>query len=94
VTHPRIFAAPSPLSKALGFAEAVRESDAFLSVEPGQRHWTIFRRLCEEAGAKGNLVADAYLAAMAIESGGEWVTTDRDYSRFKGLRMRHPLRNR
>jgi len=37
------------------------------------------------------MVADAYLAALAIESGSEWVTTDRDYARFRGLRWRHPL---
>jgi hypothetical protein len=43
------------------------------------------------AGAKGNLVPDAYLAALAIDSGSEWITTDRDYSRFPGLRWRHPL---
>ncbi len=42
-------------------------------------------------GAKGNLVLDAYHAAMAIETGSEWITTDRDYSRFPGLRWRHPL---
>ena len=42
-------------------------------------------------GAKGNLVADAYLAALAIESGCEWITGDRDFSRFPGLRWRHPL---
>jgi predicted nucleic acid-binding protein len=41
---------------------------------------------------KGNLVQDAYLAALAIESGCEWVTTDRDFTRFKGLRRRHPSR--
>ena len=43
------------------------------------------------AGARGNLVPDAYLAALAIESGSEWITTDRDFSRFPGLRWRHPL---
>jgi hypothetical protein len=42
-------------------------------------------------GIKGNLVADAYLAALAIESGSEWITTDRDYGRFPGLKWRHPL---
>jgi phosphoribosylformimino-5-aminoimidazole carboxamide ribonucleotide (ProFAR) isomerase len=26
-----------------------------------------------------------------IESGSEWVTADRDYHRFPGLRIRHPL---
>jgi len=30
-------------------------------------------------------------AALAIESGSEWITTDRDYARFPGLRWRHPL---
>ena len=58
---------------------------------PGARHWAIFERLCKHAGAKGNLVADAYLAALAIERGCEWVTTDRDFSRFEGLKWRHPL---
>ena len=40
---------------------------------------------------QGNLVPDAYLAALAIESGSAWVTTDRVYSRFPGLTWRHPL---
>ncbi|HEX5138283.1 MAG TPA: PIN domain-containing protein [Planctomycetota bacterium] len=47
-------------------------------------------RLCRAAGARGNLVPDAYFAALAIESGCEWVTTDRDYSRFLGFRWCHP----
>jgi uncharacterized protein len=61
-------------------------------IVPGQRHWEIFTRLCREANAKGNLVPDAYLAALAIESGSEWMTTDRDYGRFPGLRWRDPVR--
>jgi predicted nucleic acid-binding protein len=40
---------------------------------------------------KGHLVPDAYLAALAIEPGSEWITTDRDFSRFLDLRWRHPL---
>lgn len=39
---------------------------------------------------RGYVVPDACLAAMAIESGCEWVTTDRDFSRFEGLRTRNP----
>jgi hypothetical protein len=58
---------------------------------PGERHWEIFTRLCRGTDAKGNVVPDAYLAALAIEAGAEWVTTDRDYARFPGLRWRHPL---
>ncbi|MFN8631711.1 MAG: PIN domain-containing protein [Chloroflexota bacterium] len=60
-------------------------------VTPGPRHWDLFVRLRAAAGAKGNLVPDADLAALAIESGCEWITTDRDFSRFPGLRWRHPL---
>jgi toxin-antitoxin system PIN domain toxin len=90
-THPKIFARPSPLPDALAFAEQLRDRPNRVPVAPGARHWGIFCALCAEAGARGNLVPDAYLAAMAIESGCEWITTDRDFSRFKGLRWRHPL---
>jgi len=90
-THPKVFASPSPLMRALEFAEQVREQPSAMLIEPGERHWSIFRRLCVEAKAKGNLVPDAYFAALAIEGGCEWITTDRDYSRFPGLRWRSPL---
>lgn len=90
VTHPRIFSSPTPLAEALAEASALRAQPNRVRLEPGPRHWEIFERLCRESGAKGNLVADAYLAALAIEAGCEWVTTDRDYSRFAGLRCRHP----
>lgn len=90
VTHPRVFKAPASLDLAAAFAESVRDQPNRLPLEPGDRHWAIFRRLCREIDAKGNLIADAYLAALAIEAGCEWITTDRDYSRFAGLRWRHP----
>jgi toxin-antitoxin system PIN domain toxin len=90
-THPRVFSPPSPLAHALTFAEALRGHPGCVSIAPGPRHWRIFSRLCRDADVRGNLVPDAYLAALAIESGSEWVTTDRDYSRFPGLRWRHPL---
>ncbi len=91
LTHPRIFAQPDPLADALAFAHAIRARPNCVIVNPGPRQWDIFTRLCVQTNAKGGLVADAYLAALAIESGCEWVTTDRDFSRFPGLRWRHPL---
>ncbi len=90
-THPRIFAPPAPVDRALAFADALRDQPNAVVLAPGARHWAIFRRLCLAVQARGNLVADAYLAALAIESGSEWITTDRDFSRFPGLRWRHPL---
>jgi uncharacterized protein len=91
VTHPRVFSAPSPITRALDFAETIRSARNCITVHPGERHWEIFRDLCQRAEARGNLVPDAWFAALAIESGSEWITTDRDYARFPGLRWRHPL---
>jgi uncharacterized protein len=91
VTHPKIFREPTPLEPALAFAAEVRDRPNAVAITPGPRHWEIFTRFCRECGVKGSLVSDAYLAALALESGCEWITTDRDYARFPGLTWRHPL---
>lgn len=91
VTHPRIFNSPSKISDAMDFANKLRNQPNCVRVSPGPRHWSIFEGLCRTSGTKGNLVADAYLAALAIESGSEWITTDHDFSRFPKLNWRHPL---
>ena len=91
LTHPRIFREPTQLDEALHFVNQLREHPGCVPVAPGERHWEIFTRLCKAVGAKGNLVSDAFFAALAMESGAEWITADRDYARFPGLRWRHPL---
>ena len=90
-THSRVFKTPTPIEQAVAFAEQLRKRPNRIRLAPGSRHWAIFLDLCRRANARGNLVADAYLAAMAIESGCEWVSADRDFARFPGLRWRHPL---
>ena len=90
-TQPKIFAPPSPLANALRFVETLRAQPGYRVVSPGPQHWRIFTQLCQSSAAVGNLIPDAYLAAMAIEKDGEWITTDRDFARFPGLRWRHPL---
>ncbi|MFQ5549609.1 MAG: type II toxin-antitoxin system VapC family toxin [Gemmatimonadales bacterium] len=90
VTHPRIFHQPSTLEAAFGFIEAVRTAPTALPVVPGRRHWDIYRKLCVESEARGNLSADAYLAALAIEHGCEWISTDRGFARFPQLKWRVP----
>ncbi len=91
VTHPRIFTPPTPVQEALAYCNDVRARPNAVLVSPGRRHWQIFTRLCAEVGARGNLVPDAYLATLAIETDSEWITTDGDFRRFRGLRVRHPL---
>ena len=89
-THPRIFARPSRLRDALAFSRVLMEQPNATLIVPGERHWQIFEDLCERARVAGNLVQDAWFAALALESGCEWITTDRDYARFEGLRWRTP----
>ncbi|MDD5389134.1 MAG: type II toxin-antitoxin system VapC family toxin [Gallionellaceae bacterium] len=90
VTHPKIFDPPSDLEDALAFVGAIRSQTNCVVVSPQARHWDIFLKLCRVANAKGNLIPDAYHAALAIEAGCEWVTTDRGFSRYPGLRWRTP----
>lgn len=90
VTHPKVFVKPTPLADALAFTALLREQPNAVPVAPGPRHWEIFQRLCTASEVRGNLVPDAYLAALAIESGCQSATTDRDFARFDGLRTRAP----
>jgi hypothetical protein len=91
VTHPRVFNPPSSLSSALAFIDIIRNQPNAVQIAPGPRHWHIFKGLCDAANVKGNLIPDAYLAALAIESGSEWITTDGDFGRFPGLNWRRPF---
>lgn len=90
VTHPKIFNPPSSLDEAISFVSQIRGRKNCVIVSPQDRHWDIFTQLCEKANAKGNLIPDAYFTALAIETGSEWITTDRDFSRFPGLRWSPP----
>lgn len=89
-THPRVFKQPSALDEVLGFADVLLNHPSAVMIQPGDTHWSVFTRLCRQAAAAGNLVPDAWFAALAIESGCEWITLDRDYSRFEGLKWRTP----
>lgn len=90
-THARIYIQPSTLDEAMEFCRTLLTPDTCTIVHPSERHWDIFVDLCRKSGARGNLIQDAWFAALAIESGCEWVTTDRDYARFPELRWRAPF---
>jgi toxin-antitoxin system PIN domain toxin len=89
-THPRIYAKPSKLEEAIDFAQLLLDRPHATVIQPGERHWSIFESLCRQAAVSGNLVQDAWFAALAIEAGCEWITVDRNYARFPGLRWRLP----
>lgn len=90
-TNRRVFASPDRLEDSLGFAKLLLDPPNCQIIEPGPRHWEIYTDLCRTAKAAGDLTQDAWFAAIAIESACEWITLDRDYARFPGLRWRTPF---
>ena len=89
-TNPRIYPNPSRLEDVFAFSQTLLTQPNTTLVLPGARHWMIFEDLCHKCGATGNLLQDAWFAALAIEWDCEWITTDRDYNRFPRLRWRVP----
>jgi uncharacterized protein len=85
-TNPRIYRDPESITDAIAFAHTLLDQPHCRVVHPGPRHWAIFCDLCRHTNASGNLIPDAWFAALAIEHGCEWITEDRDYARFPGLR--------
>jgi uncharacterized protein len=90
-TNPRAFDPPSSVDSAFAFVRALRDHERAVTIGPGGRHWEIFEDLVRAAGIRGSDTTDAYLAALALEHGCEWWTTDRDFARFPGLRCRNLL---
>lgn len=91
VTHPNVVRHVKFPEAPFRFVSLLRERPNCTIVAPGRRHWQIFVELCQQTRAQGNFIADAYHAALAIEHGCEWITADRGFDRFPGLRWRHPL---
>lgn len=90
VTNARIFEQPSPVDEVFGYCDDLLGQPHCNIVTPGDRHWTIFKRLCVGAGIRGPRMTDAWFAALAIEHACTWITYDRDYARFPELRWEEP----
>ena len=90
-THPAIYKTPTPRETVESFLTAILSAPAAVPLRAGERHWNLFLELCRKAACQGNMVQDAYLAALALEHGCSWITTDRDFARFPRLVWRHPL---
>ncbi len=90
VTNPRIFKPPSTIAQAFQFIDELRARPQCVVLRAGPLHWNIFRQLCEAGPLPSKLTADAAHAALAIESGCEWISADTDFIRFAPtLRWQH-----
>ena len=89
-TNPRTYRTPSTLDEAFLYCNKLVGQPHCQLVEPGERHWNVFQRLCIDTNTRGRGVTDAWFAALAIEWGCEWITLDRDFARFPGLKWHAP----
>src|ERR1700687_5200186 len=89
-TSPRAYITPSTIEEAFAFCENLLAQPNCQIIGPGERHWEIFKRLCVDTDTRGPRITDAWFAALAIEWGCEWITLDRDFARFPGLKWQVP----
>jgi hypothetical protein len=90
-TNPRAFEQPLSAGEAVSIVSQILARPMVAVLEPGERHWSILGDLLSRTQARGALVTDAHIAALAIEHGATLHTTDRDFARFPGLRFHNPL---
>lgn len=86
VTNPRIVAEPAPTEHALTFVDSLRHAVRARPLMSTPATWTTLAAfVAGDRAARGNLVPDAYLAALAVSQGCRLATADRGFARFPGL---------
>jgi hypothetical protein len=93
VTHPRIYAPPTPLDRAVAQVDAWLESPSLVLIGEDASYWPRLRSLVLAGKIAGPRIHDARVAAICLQQGvGELLTIDRDFSRFPALRVRNPFK--
>lgn len=90
-TSARVFPSPLSIAEAIKCVADWLDQPSVDVLEPGERHFGLLSSLLPAAQAQGALVMDGHLAALAIEHGAVLYSTDKDFSRFPGLRVVNPL---
>lgn len=90
-TNQRIFPRPLSRTQAVVIVADWLEQPQTVVLSPAENHWTILQRMLSAGKASGVLVSDAHLAALAVEHGATLYSTDRDFTRFPGLKFQNPL---
>jgi toxin-antitoxin system PIN domain toxin len=92
VTHPRIYAPPTPLSRALDQVDAWLESPTLVLLAESTDHWPTLRALLAGGRIAGAQVHDARIVALCRQHGvRELWSADRDFNRFAGLAVVNPV---
>ena len=94
VTHRRIFEDPAPTGAAMAFVDGLRRAPRARSLQSTAGVHERFRQLVAvDVQVRGNLVPDAWIAAVALAHGAEVATRDRGFARFEGLTLVDPTQS-
>jgi toxin-antitoxin system PIN domain toxin len=93
-TNRQIFIMPLTMKQAIARVESWIDQPCVRLINPTESHWKIFQSMLLDGQAKANLVADAHLAALAVEHGCTLYSTDSDFSRFPRLKWKNPLKSK
>ena len=88
----RIYTHPLPPAEACSLIEQWLAQPNVRLLQPGPRAWRLLKAMCEEGQARGAMVMDAHLAALAMEHGASIATTDRDFMRFPNIDIVNPIK--
>jgi toxin-antitoxin system PIN domain toxin len=91
-TNRLIFMKPLNMKQAITRVQSWIDQPCVRLINPTESHWQIFQIMLFDGQAMANLVADAHLAALAIEYGCTLYSTDSDFSRFPKLKWKNPLK--
>ncbi len=89
-TSRRVFDPPGTQAEAFGFIRALAAHRATLWLNPGRQHLVLLESLCASVEARGDLVSDAVIAALAVEAGATVVSYDRDFALFPRVAWERP----
>ncbi len=87
VTNSKIFKEPSPHNEAWEFIDTLESHPNARFAEADQMTYGIFKHLCLVKAVEGNQVPDALLAALAIRYDCVFLTADRGFSEYPGLKF-------
>jgi toxin-antitoxin system PIN domain toxin len=90
-THPRATEHPLLPEEAWAHVEDWLGSGAAWIPLPTERHAEVLGSLVLTYRLRGNLIADAQLAALAIEHGLAVCSADTDFARFGEIRWENPV---
>jgi toxin-antitoxin system PIN domain toxin len=89
-TDRRVFSEPLDAAAAMAFIDSLTASPAVSILDPGARHWSLFRQMVLDYRPSSVDMTDTYLTAAALEINATWVSFDRGFARFKQLRWLNP----